>query len=701
MQAAKASGDKDRQTRCNMSQAALKWMQGEYGAAEARYLQALDYWKGKGDTVEVTRCLLNLGTVCQAAKKNAQAVTYLGTALGLAQEASQHLIASQAAGSMATVFFQLGDPDSLKKYSTVAIKGFAALHDSANLARAHANLGFYYRELGMSFEARQPYLDAMEYLEGTEEVGVKGEIHDGFASLEYRVGNFESAIEHFLIARDYFTQLKWHKKIADNNVIIGLCFKTLGREAAAGFHFAEAYRLADSISNPGVAASALSNLATMDREAGRCRQAILRYKDAIVLDQLSPEYNELSVKYLGLGLCSHALGLLDSASYYLDLAFGEARQNGNELQVAEIFMERAKLAIPEQRYRLALDQLDSALHWYSTQHHATGLQQVYHLRSQCHEAMGDFVAALRDARLASQWGDSVQVFSTASQLLTLEAKFWSEKKQHALEIARQNEALTAKEAERAQEASARLAAQRNLLVTALALTVLFAIGLYWINLKRRKTQLHRKLAEMRMAALRAQMNPHFIFNALGSVQLLINTSAIHEANLYLSKFAQLLRNTLDRSGSQDSTLQDEIEALRLYIDLEALRFKFRYVVEVEDAIDAEALHFPTLLLQPIVENAVRHGLSPKPQEGLLSLLFFLEGKELCCVVEDNGVGRSGSKRRSHHAGDRKSYGIQITQERLSLLHPSRADRFKIIDVADVDGKPSGTRVEIRIPIQSI
>ncbi|HEX2900402.1 MAG TPA: histidine kinase, partial [Bacteroidia bacterium] len=543
-------------------------------------------------------------------------------------------------------------------------------------------------------------LDALAYLEGSDDASLKGEVHETFGNLEFNGGNFQQAISHYLIARGHFMQMEWPKRIAGSNNTIGICFDRLGRKATAKAYFTEAYRLADSIQNPGIAAAAMSHLAGIDHAAGQFRPAIVKYRHAIALDLQAPSPTELHGNYLGMSKCHLALGQPDSARHYVERAFEEAQRGKDGTRIAETQLEQAKLSMAEKQYSAAMAAIKEATKGYAGTRNAAGLQQAWALNSQCSEAMGDIQGALKAERMARQWQDSVQAFSAYTQLLALEAKYWSEKKQHSLEIAKQNEALQAKEAERALEAGAKLAAQRNLLVSALALTVIFGAVLYWTNAKRRKNQLERKLSELRMTALRAQMNPHFIFNALGSVQLLINTSAIREANLYLSKFAQLLRMTLERSGAEDSTLQDEIEALRLYIDLEALRFKFSYTIEVGEDIDAEALHFPTLLLQPIVENAVKHGLAATSAAGQLKIAFAIQGKDLLCVIEDNGVGRGGVKKRSlENAGTRRSFGIQITQERLTLLQPSRADRLQIIDLTHADGRAAGTRVELRLPLK--
>ncbi|MFN8398255.1 MAG: tetratricopeptide repeat protein [Bacteroidia bacterium] len=700
--AAKRSGDAVRQQRCNMSQSALNWMQGDLEAAEKGYLQALEFWRGRKDTVEVARCCLNLGTVCYGARKPQEALRYHQLALRLTQDGDQRLIAAQAAGSISSVWFDLSEPDSLRRYAEIAIARFRALNDSANLARAYANLGYHLRELGMSMEARPPYLEALKYLEGTDELGLQGEIHEGFGTLEYRVGNYREAIDHFLTSRSCFTQLQWHKRIADNNSLIGICFKNMGRLAVAKGYFAEAYRLADSIGNNGVAATALSNLAGMELDQKEYARAIDMFQKAIRLQQQSPSRESLYDKYMGLSRSFQGLGRADSSEHYLDLAYRDAIERRDAHLTADCHLESAKRLLEGKQYKVALVKLDSAYKWASMGQNAFDLQQTYSLRSQCREAMGDYKGALQDQRLASQWQDSVHVLTSNTQLMSLEAAYWSDRKQHSLELAKKNEALNAKEAERAQANSEKLAAQRNLLLTALALTIVFGAGLYWLNLKRRRTVLLRRMSEMRMTALRAQMNPHFIFNALGSVQLLINTSAIREANLYLSKFAQLLRITLERSDVEYSTLEDELEALRLYIDLEALRFKFDYTIEVEPSLEPAHLRFPTLLLQPMVENAVKHGLSAKPQGGSLSIRVSKVGPELLCAIMDNGQGRAAvaNKRRSAPDGERRSFGLKITQERLKYIHPSNPDALKISDPTHPDGSSAGTLVEIRIPYQS-
>lgn len=699
---AKRSGDPVRRQRCNMSQSALNWMRGDLDAAEKGYLQALEFWRGRNDTVEVARCCLNLGTVCYGARKPQQALRYHQLALRLTQDGEQRLIAAQAAASISSVWFDLSEPDSMRRYAEVAIKRFQSLQDSANLARAFANLGYHYRELGMSMEARPPYLEALKYLEGTDELGLQGEIHEGYGTLEYRVGNYKEAIDHFLTARACFTQLQWHKRIADNNSLIGVCFKTMGRVAAAKGYFAEAYRLADSIGNQGVASTALSNLAGLELDQKEYARAIDMFQRAIRLQEQSPSRESLYDKYMGLSRSFQGLGRADSSDHYLRRAYRDAMEQKDAHLAADCHLEFARRLQRDKQYQPALHRLDSAYDWAAKQQNAFDLQQVHALRSQCREAMGDYKGALLDQRLASQWQDSVHVLTSNAKLMSLEAAYWSDRKQHSLELAKKNEALNAKEAERAQADSDKLAAQRNLLLTALALTLVFGAGLYWLNLKRRRTVLLRRMSEMRMTALRAQMNPHFIFNALGSVQLLINTSAIREANLYLSKFAQLLRITLERSDMEYSTLEDELEALRLYIDLEALRFKFDYKIEVEPSVDASHVRFPTLLLQPMVENAVKHGLSAITQGGALRIQINLEGAELLCRIEDNGQGRAAAsaKRRSVPDGERRSYGLKITQERLQFIHPSNPDALKISDPTHPDGTTAGTIVEIRIPYQS-
>jgi LytS/YehU family sensor histidine kinase len=204
--------------------------------------------------------------------------------------------------------------------------------------------------------------------------------------------------------------------------------------------------------------------------------------------------------------------------------------------------------------------------------------------------------------------------------------------------------------------------------------------------------------------LRSQMNPHFIFNSMNSIQSYISGNDNNTAMSYLSKFARLMRGILENSRQSMIPLEDEVETLDLYVELERLRFKnkFEFQMELESGLDQEGMYVPPMLIQPFVENAIKHGLVNKGGDGLLKLSFTKEDKVIRCIVEDNGIGREKSSAAKMQNGKtHRSLGMQVTRERMDAIKKEmNIDcNFKITDLKDEDGKACGTIVEILIPFE--
>lgn len=241
-----------------------------------------------------------------------------------------------------------------------------------------------------------------------------------------------------------------------------------------------------------------------------------------------------------------------------------------------------------------------------------------------------------------------------------------------------------------------------------AYIVCFALGWYYFERRQQKRLIARerergKARELEMQALRAQMNPHFIFNCLTSINRFILKNDTHAASDYLTRFSRLIRMVLNHSKLSLIPLEDELEMLRLYLDMEKLRFKeaFDYRIGVADDIDMANIFIPPMLFQPFIENAIWHGLMHKNGPGRLEILLSAHEDILTCVITDNGVGRvMAAAVSSKSAQKQKSMGIDITEQRLSLLNGSEGNghSFAIEDLYNEKGSPAGTRVTIHIPI---
>lgn len=213
----------------------------------------------------------------------------------------------------------------------------------------------------------------------------------------------------------------------------------------------------------------------------------------------------------------------------------------------------------------------------------------------------------------------------------------------------------------------------------------------------------QKMAEAEMQALRAQMNPHFIFNCLNSINRYIVKSEQATASLYLTRFAKLIRLILDNSKHKNIILGQEIEALKLYIEMESLRFdnKFTYSIFVDKNVNTDGIEVPPLIIQPYIENAIWHGLLHKESGGHLSIrLSLLNEGLLQCIIEDNGVGRKRAAELKSKSATKKSLGMELTENRLLLLSQYGQGRsgVEIEDMTTVEGAGCGTRVVLKIPV---
>ncbi|MEO6831240.1 MAG: histidine kinase, partial [Chitinophagaceae bacterium] len=253
----------------------------------------------------------------------------------------------------------------------------------------------------------------------------------------------------------------------------------------------------------------------------------------------------------------------------------------------------------------------------------------------------------------------------------------------------------------------------RIMVLLLVALLVYGLFVYRMNNIRRteklKTKLNSQLADMRLKAMRSRMNPHFLFNALNSIQELIYTNNTDSAYKYLSKFSKLVRMILERSEQQFITISQEIEMLRLYLDLEALRFQesFTYTI-THNELAIDFLDIPPMLVQPFVENAIWHGLAHKKEEKILQVIFKADDRYIYVIVEDNGIGRTAAQAFKPSLSEkRQSLGIKLVAEQLDTVG-KLAGREASIQTEDLFHEDEtgqkvavGTRVTLKIPILSI
>lgn len=229
---------------------------------------------------------------------------------------------------------------------------------------------------------------------------------------------------------------------------------------------------------------------------------------------------------------------------------------------------------------------------------------------------------------------------------------------------------------------------------------IFIVLVFLLLIVKALYDIRRKNKKIALQSLRREMNPHFIFNSLNSVNQFIAQNNEMEANKYLSSYSKLMRNMMENSNNDFIPLSTELDQMKEYLDLEHLRFneKFSYEIEVDDNLDADALYVPNMLIQPQLENAVWHGLRYKETKGLLSLRVYEEKNTIYIKIEDNGIGLKKSKElKTKNQKAHKSRGLNNTQERVELLNKLYNSSI-VIDISDKIGEDSGVLVTISFPI---
>lgn len=323
--------------------------------------------------------------------------------------------------------------------------------------------------------------------------------------------------------------------------------------------------------------------------------------------------------------------------------------------------------------------------WYS-------LSWIYQDMSKMAASTGDFKDAYECQLLYKQYSDSVGNQNYSAGLAQARAKFDTDSKEKELQLL-----------------SLKLKNQRLLLYGFAGFLVLFVIiGLLLLrqsrlNAKRKITEMDQKILEVTQANLRQQMNPHFIFNTLNSIQYYMYKHDKLATNNYLTKFSNLMRKILENSRHTAVPVRDELDALQLYLELESIRFrdKFDYKITLDEDVDPLMYKIPTMLIQPYVENSICHGLMLRKEKGMVSISLTLEKDYLACIIQDNGIGREASreinlKKQHNH----NSLGTHITESRLKLVNSLYGTSLKTTytDLKDENGQAAGTRVEILIPI---
>jgi len=613
-------------------------------------------------------------------------------------------------------------------------------------------IGLANNAVGRNYWAKSDYLNALECHQKALTIFTQtGDIYNLIVSLK-NIGSANYAIGDYDKALDYFQRALTLGSNSKDKAIRGMVYAEFGILAFMASTYASKIQNDKAIEVISMAitenekagdeleaAHCMPNLAAFQHLLGRHKEA-----EAVINKSLAvcTKYNDR----LGMGKANEILGWFKEEGKNYDAAikvyknavadFTYANDQGhlarNYASVGQIYLiiaylpEGDAIAIGHTRkealanaavnFEKAVQIGLSINSLVSLQGYERGLADIY-------EMQGDNAKALAALKKYTVFHDSLTSTSTQKKFTEQLLKYEYDRQKDSLDYVNNLQQTQLQTLQQEKELG-QLKLHQQWLYSITGLTVLgllaslfiFRNRLQRIRLKNeleqeksdkllKEAEFNSRMNDITFSALRSQMNPHFIFNCLNSIKLYTEQNNSEAASEYLTKFSRLIRSILDSARADNITLDSELQLLKLYLEMEAMRFKekLQYFINVEAGIDAEFIDMPPLIIQPYVENAIWHGLMHKQEGGKIKIDISMPQQGLLVIsVEDNGVGRTkASALKSKNAVQNKSFGTRLTAERIALINEKYKTSAQIIitDLFDSNNNPCGTNVTIKLPVK--
>ncbi|MEO8934983.1 MAG: tetratricopeptide repeat protein [Xanthomarina sp.] len=424
--------------------------------------------------------------------------------------------------------------------------------------------------------------------------------------------------------------------------------------------------------------------------------------EALINYQTSLKYNNEIDSDIGRVICYNSIGKIDisrgeysKALPLIESALEKAQVINDKYYISTSYSNLGLIQLKMGNCNLAEKNLNEALRIAKKYNLKSQESETYNHLSQLEEQLGDFKNALLFYQKHVELDKAVTNEKNFQYVNDLILKYESEKKNNQIKaLASENEIVKLK-----------LAQNKRVFLFSL-FGALLIIGFFIILQRQRLLKHEKKIVTLEQEVLRSQMNPHFLFNSLNSIKLFIINNEKENAVYYLNKFSKLIRKILIASTEKENSLQDELDTMALYMNIENMRFsnEIDYQVHIDKNVNTSLIKVPSLILQPFLENALWHGLSSKTDDKRIVLEVLKTSSDYVTIaIIDNGVGRSVSEKiKENKKLKRKSVGIKITKARLENFSKGFINDYKM-EIEDLfeNGQASGTKVTMYIPIRNV
>ena len=598
--------------------------------------------------------------------------------------------------------YKTSNPKKMLDYATKALELSTKINFPISQGNAYLNLGNYNIISGNYPKALSYFTKAQQLFEkkSSSDLEVKKGLAKAYGSMGVvfsEQSNYAKALQFYLKASRIYEAIQDLPRCAKVYNNIGVVYKSEFNDFKALTYFIKAQKIQEQLHDQNIGIT-YTNIANSYLKQKDFDKALNYYNKAKTSLDTIPNPRALGEWYNNFGLyCKAKLNTVKAIENW-NLAISTFKTIDDKFGVADTYIYLSQLYLEQNNLQAASANANRALQLAKElgilEHSMLSeelLSAIYAKQNNPHEALEHF-------KLYSQAKDSLTNVENIRKGVEAEMNYEFEKR----------EVLQKKELEKREILLEEQSKQSKLELFFAVLfgLLLFGIGfLIYSRIQLRKTlTLQKELAEYEQKALHLQMNPHFVFNCLGSISSFIVNNGTESAIKYLAKFSKLMRLTLEYSKESLIPIDKEIESLQNYLELEQLRFnhKFNFTIVKSNDIEDD-VSLPPLLLQPFVENAIIHGVIPKKNQGQIGIHFSVDNQSLICVIEDNGIGFEKSKlMKENSVVVHKSMALDITKKRMQMIASStnQKSNFSIEEIKN-NKEVLGTKVVLHLPIQYI
>ncbi len=586
-------------------------------------------------------------------------------------------------------------------YLKDALKLSKRLRNNKEISKTYRLFSQSYMIKNMKDSANYYTLECIQFARRSANKKLLSEAFNNQATIFNYFGQIELSASKNLSALQLANEEGDYARIAKYSINIGEAQLAIQNYKDAEFYFLNAIETALKIKDKRTVALAQIDLGRVYKIKKEYQKALEYQRKALKL--LLP-YND----YEGLGNAHNTIGDI----YREQKEFSKALSNynkalvyfessSNKEKIATVYHNVGYVFEKQGKYANALNYLNRSVDIRSQFGYKSSVYPTYQTISDVYFKTGNQILAYKYLKMYASYSDSARTIESTKNIAELSELYRSEQrdrdnllKSDSLERQRQKIALNTSLLENS-ELKSNLQAY---IILAFVILMLLAgiIGFYRWNQTKIKSQ--QQQAEMNQTLLRAQMNPHFVFNAMSVIQSYIYDNDTKNSSKFLVNFSKLMRLILENSSKESIPIKTEFEILDKYLNIQKMRFedRFEYKITVDEVLYEEEAVIPPMITQPFIENAIEHGRLHLIEDGFINIHFYKEGNMLRITVKDNGVGRKGSEM-NKKSSEHKSMAMKITRDRIDNLNKKyRSDGF--LQIEDYDKiKETGTKVLISIP----